>query len=263
MPGSAGFWRPYSGRAVLARKLVPGIDRTLDLGHTLRLRANLKTHLGLFRARTREREVRTAQAIALASPGPVIYDVGANIGLYSVIFAADPARVVVSFEPSELVLPYLRANVALNGLRNVHIEPIALSESRGHVAFTLDSVTTCTSHVSSRGEPGIEVACSDLDSLVRAQRWPAPDLIKLDVEGHDEPILRGMTQLLAERRPYVCLEGGLRSADGVIPSLRLLRAAGYVLWDLDKRRTLEPDTGEYVVLAVPRDAANQPGSMSH
>jgi FkbM family methyltransferase len=256
MTGSQAFWRPYSGRAALARKFLPSIDRTLDLGNDLRLRANLRTHLGLFRQRTREREIRTARAIAGASPGPVIYDVGANIGLYSVIFAADPGRAVVSFEPSHLVLPYLRANIELNRLVNVHIEPIALSESAGRVPFTLDNVTTCTSHVSSRGEPGVEVACSDLDSLVEGGRWPAPDLIKLDVEGHDEPILRGMTRLLARRRPYVCLEGGLRSASGDIPSLRLLREAGYVLCDLGRRHTLEPDTGEYVVLAVPRhDAA--------
>lgn len=257
MIGTEAFWRPYSGRAALARKFVPSIDRTLDLGNGLRLRANLKTHLGLFRARTREREVRTAHAIAQASPGPVIYDVGANIGLYSVIFARDPARVVVSFEPSELVLPQLRANIHLNRLGNVHVEPIALSESPGQVPFTIDSVTTCTSHVSTHGEPGITVACADLDSLVRANRWPAPDLIKLDVEGHDEPILRGMTQLLAGPRPYICLEGGLRSASGVIPSLRLLRDAGYVLCDLARRQVLEPDTGEYVVLGVPAERADR------
>jgi FkbM family methyltransferase len=181
----------------------------------------------------------------------MLYDVGANIGLYTLVFAANRLREVVSFEPSPLVLPLLHANVAGNRLDRVRVIPMALSDRSGLIRFALDRVTTNTSHVAQESEPGVSVASIDLDSWLAAQSVRPPDLIKLDVEGHDGPVLHGMADVLRHHRPIVCLEGGLRDADGRVPGLAFLARLGYQLWDLDRARRLDPWTGEYVVLGVP------------
>jgi hypothetical protein len=105
--------------------------------------------------------------------------------------------------------------------------------------------------VSAPGESGIVVPCVDLDTLVLEGRVAPPQLLKIDVEGHDAEILRGSATVLAKYGPTVCLEGGLRARDGHIPSLQLLIEAGYALWDLGLVRPLQPDTDEYVVVAMP------------
>jgi FkbM family methyltransferase len=247
-------WRPYSRRSAIARQFIPDIDFTVSVADGLRLKANLKTHCGLFRRRIRQREIATARAIAAHAPGAgVIYDLGANIGLYTLVFASDPRRRVISVEPSTLVLPYLRHNIDLNALRNVQVQPVVLSDRRATLRFTLDETTTCTSHVSAPEEDGMVVACTDLDSLIEHDGLPPPDLIKLDVEGHDEPILKGASGTLAKSRPVICLEGGLRTGDGQIASLQYLKDAGYSLWDLARRYELATNTSEYVVVAVPNE----------
>lgn len=256
MTQAVDTWRPYSRRAALVRMVLPPLDLPVSVDGGLTLTANLRTHFGLFRRRHREREVATAAQIAtMAPPDGVIFDLGANIGLYTLVFAAGGRRRVISFEPSPLVLPYLRRNIDRNGLANVSVEAVALSDQRGTLQFTLDETTTCTSHVSAPGEDGTVVDCVDLDSLVLEGRIPPPHVIKIDVEGHDEAILRGSARTLERFRPIVCLEGGLRDAMGEIPSLSRLRQAGYTLWDLGRRQQLQTGTDEYVVIAVPDRAS--------
>jgi FkbM family methyltransferase len=237
---------------VFLRRLVPPLDLTLSIGAGLRIRANLRTHLGLFRPGFLAREIATASAmLSHIPPDRPAYDVGANIGLYTLVFAANRVRPVVSIEPSPLALPYLHGNIARNSLATVRVCPMALSDRVGSVRFALDSTTTCTSHVSAPDEPGVLVPCSDLDTLVAADRLPPPRLVKLDVEGHDEPILRGMRRILAEVRPVVCLEGALRRADGKLVAIELLEAAGYSVWDLAGRQRLSSDTEAYVIVGIP------------
>ena len=246
------WWRPYSRRAALLRRFVPPLDLTVRVTEKLRLTVNIRTHLAFLRPGFVAREVATARAMLAHAPAEgAVYDVGANIGLYTLVFAADGGRRVISIEPSPLALPYLRGNLSANNLRNVSVHAVALSDHRGTVRFALDSITTNTSHVSAPGEPGIAVPCSDLDTLVAVENLPPPQLIKLDVEGHDEPILRGMRRILAELRPIVCLEGALRRPDGTLGAVDLLRTARYSIWDLARREPLAPNTGEYVLLGIP------------
>jgi len=248
----SSWWRPYSRRAVLLRRLIPPLDLTVRVTGNLRLTVNMRTHLAFLRPGFVAREVATARAMLAHAPAEgAVYDVGANIGLYTLVFAADGVRKVISIEPSPLVLPYLRRNLFANNLRNVDVQGVALSDHRGTVRFALDSITTNTSHVSAPGEPGTAVPCTDLDTLVAVENLPPPRLVKLDVEGHDEPILRGMWRILGKLRPIVCLEGALRRSDGTLGAVDLLRAAGYSIWDLARRQRLASSTGEYILLGIP------------
>lgn len=246
------YWQPYSAKSALIRKFIPDIKYKRRLSDDLFLEASIKKHLMLFKNKELKREFATAQAIASYAPvDGVVYDIGANIGLYTLGFAQNRRRQVKSFEPSASALSYLRRNIQLNFLSNVEVFPVLLSDHTGTCNFTLDEVTTATSHVSSPGEPGIEVGCVDLDSYVKAMGIPLPDIIKMDVEGHDEAIFKGMEEILTLHHPMVYLEGGLRYEDNEIRSISYLEKIGYGIWDLSKGRRLKATTSEYAFLAVP------------
>ena len=73
----------------------------------------------------------------------------------------------------------------------------------------------------------------------------------MDVEGHDEAILRGMRRSLVRFKPLVCLEGGLRSDNGEIGAISFLERIGYSSWDLYRQRRLPADMQEYAFVATP------------
>ncbi|HKO43357.1 MAG TPA: FkbM family methyltransferase [Pyrinomonadaceae bacterium] len=246
------YWQPYSDRAIRRRRLIPDIDVTLSVMPGLKMKASLKKHLYICRPSTRRREVRIAQQLAELAPADgVIYDIGANIGLYSIVFAANRKRRVYAFEPYDRALSYLRQNLDLNNLHNVHTCPVLLSDKVGSCRFTYDSLTLYTSHISAEGEPGVELPCTDLDSYVERMNMPLPDVVKLDIEGADEAVLAGMRKLLRQRRAHIFLEGGLRDSEGRITAIDYLKDFGYSIWNLDLTHQLDSQTPEYMFVAAP------------
>jgi FkbM family methyltransferase len=246
-------------RSRLVRKIVPDVRVTVELAPDLRLALSAKRHLGLLRPSTRRAEVAIAEKLAGHVPrSAVIYDIGANIGLYSLVFARDAARRVHAFEPGSVAAHYLRLNVALNALANVDVHQVLVSDRTGTCRFVHDPVTTATSHVAGAGEEGVEVPCVDLDSYVAGKRLPPPDLVKIDVEGHDESVLQGMERLL-DRQPIVFIEGAQRQANGASGSIERLARRGYEIWDLHANRRLEDRTTAYAMVALPRTGAGASG----
>lgn len=245
-------WKPYSNRAALIRRFIPDIRMSRNIGDGLKIHASPKKHLHIFRPSRLRNDIQVASKLSsLVPPDGVIFDLGANIGLYSLVFAANRSRRVYSFEPFDKALVYLRDNIRLNQLTNVEIHPIVLSDGEGVCRFSLDTVTQSTSHISAEGEAGIELPCADLDSYMDKLNLPMPDLIKMDVEEADEAVLRGMKRLLHKRRTFIFVEGGLRDGTGRIAAIDYLLGFGYSIWNLDLTRTLDSKTAEYMFVAVP------------
>lgn len=118
--------------------------------------------------------------------GRVVFDVGANIGVLTRMFA-QRAMHVHAFEPAPRALELLAANT--RDLPNVTIHPVALSDGANHVRFN-ESEALDTSSISLDGS-GVEVAASTIDATELL-----PDLIKIDVEGFEDRVLRGATKTL-------------------------------------------------------------------
>src|SRR5437899_4721053 len=119
-PQTVQTWKPYSRSAELVRRCIPNIRITKDIGDGLKICASPKTHLHLFRPSRLRHDLQIARKLAsLVPPNGVIFDLGANIGLYSLVFAANRTRRVFSFEPFDDALVYLRKNIRLNQLQNV------------------------------------------------------------------------------------------------------------------------------------------------
>jgi FkbM family methyltransferase len=146
-----------------------------------------------------ESEVLEAILRSLDADG-VLWDVGANFGLHAVTASyLRPEARVVCIEPSPLLLGRLCANVRLNNL-NVEIVSTALADSRGlrylHLADGNPGMTTLKPHAAKQYRARVLCSCDTGDGLVATNVLPPPTVIKLDVEGSELDVLRGLSVVL-------------------------------------------------------------------
>jgi hypothetical protein len=151
-------------------------------------------------------------------PGSVCYDIGAADGYYALAFArlARPGR-VFCFEPDRNLARHLEETIR----RNQHLG----SDIQVH-AFKLGA------HDMGRN-------ATTLDALVYEDGWPAPDVIKMDVDGGERDVLRGGTRVLREHHPRVILE--VHSIDLEKQCIALLENAGYLTTTVENRRYMAED----------------------
>lgn len=172
----------------------------------------------------------------LAQPGMVAYDVGANIGFFTLLLARQVGAQgqVYAFEPLPANLERIRANLELNDNTNlVHIVEAAVVETERPLTFWI-GLSPSTGRVegsANRERPDlgqkIEVRGLSLDHFVYEQGHPPPHLVKMDIEGGEVLALPGMRRLLREARPLLLLElHGWRSLE---VAWEVLTEAGYRL----------------------------------
>lgn len=158
------------------------------------------------------------------SSGYVVWDVGASIGFYSFLAArlTSDSGLIVSFEPNPCNFERLTKNISGAGVKNVVSLNYALSDQEGKVLMADLEVCSTTSRVVSPSSMEALAAKSVLairgDSLVESCIVPVPNFIKVDVEGHELAVLRGMQRTLMspECRVVVCeVHYGILSAAGV------------------------------------------------
>ncbi len=141
--------------------------------------------------------------------GMVVVDGGANCGLYTVVAAklVGNSGLVLSFEPGAESFSVLERNVRLNRLGNVHALRLALSDGertthlyhhRGPNSYSL----------APRAGTGLyeEVRTTTIDAMLARDGLDRVDVLKLDVEGAEELVLRGANTVLRESRPMIIFE---------------------------------------------------------
>jgi FkbM family methyltransferase len=143
---------------------------------------------------------QAALADQLALPESVCFDIGANAGFYSLIFARR-ARVVYSFEPLPRNLRFLTRLVELNRLKNVRIVPGAVSDAPG-IAMLSEGSTPAEAALSENGnQPVLTTTC---DTFVQ-ETGTLPDVVKVDVEGAEAHVLRGAASTFKKHHPAILL----------------------------------------------------------
>jgi FkbM family methyltransferase len=131
-------------------------------------------------------------------------DVGANVGVYSVMAAACAGARCEAFEPSPRAFRYLRDNVALNRFQEcIALHPWAVGAAVGQVQMTVAMGEN--NHVSATGDKGepVNVEVVTLDAFYASRT--APVLLKMDVEGYETAVVDGAEQLLAARKPLALI----------------------------------------------------------
>lgn len=141
-------------------------------------------------------------------PGDVVFDVGANIGVFTILLGYqvwDRGK-VIAYEPSPRVLPILRDNVSMNSfLDRIEIVPKAAAAEAGTLPFLVPGrfhgrgSLMPIEHMLSREDQSseferVEVETEPLD--VHVGRFERIDLIKVDTEGAEERVFAGMAGLL-------------------------------------------------------------------
>jgi FkbM family methyltransferase len=140
------------------------------------------------------------------------YDIGANIGYFSLCAAAaNPSIEVFSFEPSEFNRTRFQQNLLLNSQLSgrIKILPIALGHARGTASFyqaSAENSGMSGMHAIEDHLAKTEVPVSTFDHEV--SQWPItlPALVKMDVEGYEWLVLQGMRQTLQSQRPDLLIE---------------------------------------------------------
>jgi FkbM family methyltransferase len=138
-------------------------------------------------------------------PGDVFLDIGANIGVYSLLAACRiaPTGIVHAFEPDPFTFDRLSANVELNGYSNVQLNQIALSDAREQreLLLSINGFSAYNSFTKPLFD-NIEmqkqiVECTTLDDYIRSNGIQKIDLIKIDVEGWEIHVIAGGHTLLS------------------------------------------------------------------
>ena len=152
----------------------------------------------------------------LIQSGWTVYDVGANIGYFTLMFSrlVGEAGAVYAFEPLPANLMRLGENLILNGLTSlVKVHPFAVIDESKMVQFLIGSSGAMGKTIGSAGrentelyKESIEVAGIKLDDFVYQEANPSPQAIKMDIEGGETLAIHGMTRLLDEKKPLIFLE---------------------------------------------------------
>jgi FkbM family methyltransferase len=133
---------------------------------------------------------RIAALAAVSRPGDCLWDIGGHKGFMALAASrmVGPTGHVITVEPSETNLRFLRMHLAWNGVDNATVLPVALGDAPGEAAFGGRG-----SSIAFRlGEGPEAVPVRTIADLVEERGVRAPDVIKLDVEGAEAAVLRGM-----------------------------------------------------------------------
>src|SRR6267378_3487520 len=164
-------------------------------------------------------------------PGTVFYDVGAHIGVFSLIAARNLGAhgSVFVFEPDPSNVRRIREHVSRNQLDAIQIIPKAVCSTVGRLRFQRASFQSSMNRgvlvedASAAEESTIEVESTTLDAV--GQDYVLPSLIKIDVEGFEAAVLRGSEGIFRTVKPFLVCEIHHEQASSDVTGW--LRARGY------------------------------------
>lgn len=207
-----GKARLYGRLKDLLRPPATPVTITLDRGFSLSLDLDDPEQNRLYFYGEYD-ERREADLISrVLDPGEVFWDVGANIGFFTLLAAARLGHtgLVVALEPAPAAWQQLNHNLSLNPYRNIVPLPIAASDREG----------TATLYFTPQGADGganlygalprqsgsVPVPTLPLDLLREREGLPYPHFLKVDVEGAEYATLRGARDILTSGRPLLLVE---------------------------------------------------------
>jgi FkbM family methyltransferase len=196
-------------------------------------------------------------------PGSVVYDVGANYGIHTLLMAktAQPHGHVYAFEPLPEIFTALEENISLNNFSNVTCVCAAIDDQTGQTTFVKGDHVGA-GHLGSISDASGEkttVTTITMDEFVFEQHQRPPDFIKMDIEGAEGKALAGGERVLQKYRPILLVD--LHNPEQDLAVGKILLRCGYEAVHADtmlKVKDLskgwpEPDGLWGQFIAFPRD----------
>jgi FkbM family methyltransferase len=209
-----------------------------------------------FTGRYEPQETQIARR--LLGPSMRVVDVGANWGYFTLVAASlvGPGGRVLALEPHPRLHALLRENVLRNAIAQVTCLELAASDVAGRtgvVAAPIDAGNSGLSRLASCGERAdFECAMEPLDAVIARHALDVVDLVKIDVEGAEPRVLRGMADGLRRRRyRFVLLECHPQALEiagtSIEACVAVLEESGYRGWHIDHSPDMHRRTARTVV----------------
>jgi FkbM family methyltransferase len=187
---------------------------TVCLGNHIRMECNLSDELQFaFWCCGNAFELKENRWLqSWIKPGMVFFDVGANVGYYSLLLSPllGPTGSAHGFEPVSQQCERFRRNIELSGLINIVVNREIVSDSAGekviHVGTDDNSGTASVALIPRPDDITETVPATTLDQYFARRGLTRVDVIKIDVQGHELAVLRGGEQLLRRHRPVLLVE---------------------------------------------------------
>ncbi len=246
----------FAGRYLYAQIISDVMNRTQEVQHNnVKLFFATPNALNTYRADTfSTKEPETLEWIEQIPEGSVIWDIGANVGLYSCYSAKHRGCKVYAFEPSVFNLELLARNIFLNSLtKQITIVPLALSDELSVSTLNMTStdwggaLSTFGQDYGHDGEAIKKIfefptiGLSMVDAVDRLN-IPQPDYIKMDVDGIEHLILKGGKRVLLNVKG-ILIEINDKFATQADDASKYLREAGFILKEKRHADYFELETG--------------------
>jgi FkbM family methyltransferase len=141
--------------------------------------------------------------LSLLSTGGVFCDIGSNVGLDAILAAKKLGKQgrVLAFEPYSEAFSHLQDNIKLNGVTNITAFNKAVGEAHGTAQLNRGEENADSSLVRSPtgrdlGHETVEVISTD--EFIGAEQLPVSHIVKIDVEGHEHSVLKGLSRTLSQ-----------------------------------------------------------------
>jgi FkbM family methyltransferase len=226
----------------LTRKFIlPDRDQvTFNTKYNFIMTANLRNpeHERTYFYGEHDERYEIRQILKLVRKGDTCWDIGANVGFYTCLFATLVGETgkVVAFEPASVTMSYLTQNIEMNGFKNV--TPIKKALGIIKDSRNLYCVSALWAEGSASLLPDADAKYSEMvevdtiDALY--QDLPVPDFVKIDVEGCQLEVLKGADAFLTKHAPLIMAELKDPNADIKAEIETYLGQHQYSIYEFDK-----------------------------
>ena len=168
-----------------------GIVDTTIAGISIRMKPALNATEAKFLRRGLHYDENEWKALAKAcgsTENPILIDVGANVGLYSLLLAkAVPEVRVLAYEPHPGLCKQMNYNLSINTGHNISVFEFAISDQPGKAWLKTNTGNLGQTRLVTDGD--VEVACTTLQAVVEQEKLSHIDALKVDVEGYEDRVL--------------------------------------------------------------------------
>jgi len=170
--------------------------------------------------------------------GKIVFDLGGHVGFYTLLSSVlvGPSGKVFVFEPVPRNLFYLKEHLRLNHVNNVTVIEAAVLDKNGVASFN-EGPGSSMGYLSHNGR--LQVKTLVLDDLISSREIPAPDYMKIDIEGAEFLALSGAKSTLVESHPIIFLATHGETVHQ--QCCQFLSSYGYDLKSIDERELNKTD----------------------
>jgi len=159
--------------------------------------------------------------LPLLASNLVAYDIGAHVGYYTLLFARY-CKWAYAFEPNPRNVFFLKRHIAMNGIPNVTVLPVAISDRATYLRFD-DSLDSSMGRLDVNGN--VIVRTETIDGLVEGRLIEPPGVMKIDVEGEELNVVKGALRTIRMYRPALAIAIDAEQNRG--PLVDVLKRNGY------------------------------------